>query len=103
MNKTLAYGIVPLSEVECRFLCIFLKFAFVFAVPAVCVRACLDAFACVFLCPVAPLAWCVSGVIPCPRATDQRGSADSFPAGVGLIKEPQTNPGSVIKTHIHSD
>lgn len=31
-NKTPAYGIVPLSEVERAFVCIFLTFAFVFRV-----------------------------------------------------------------------
>lgn len=36
-NKTLAYATVPLSEVECVFMCIFPKFAFLFGVPAACV------------------------------------------------------------------
>lgn len=54
-------------------------------------------------CPVAPLAWRVSSVIPCPWATDQSSRADSPPAGAGLIKEPPTDPGSVIKTCIRLD
>lgn len=64
----------------------------------ICICVCLDMFVCVF-CPVAALARCVSSVIPCPWATDQSSHADSLPAGVGLIKELQTDPGSVIKTH----
>lgn len=60
----------------------------------VCVQTCL----CVF-CPVALLARCVSSVIPCPWATDQSNHTDSLPAGVGLIKGLQTDPGSVFKTH----
>lgn len=74
----------------------------------VCVCVCVCVWTCVFVrvcafCPVAPLAQCVSSVILCPWATDQSSHADSLPAGVGLIKELQTDPGSVIKTHIHSD
>lgn len=74
-------------------------------VPCACFWTCVFVSLCVFFsfCPVAPLAWRVSSVIPCPWATDQSSRADSPPAGAGLIKEPPTDPGSVIKTCIHLD
>lgn len=98
-NKMLAYWIVPLSEVErVRFICIFPTFAFLFGHVCACMR---HAGVCFWL--AAPLARCVSSVIPCPWATDQSSRADSLPAGAGLIKEAQTDPGFVIKTRIHSD
>lgn len=89
-NKTLAYATVPLSEVECAFICIFLKFAFIFGLRCCMCLDMTNLCVCVFY-PMAPLAECVSSVIPCPWATDQSSGADSLPAGEGLIKEPQTD------------
>lgn len=101
VSKKLSYGILPLSEVECDFIYFLNLHLCLVCMLHMFRHVC--AFFFFFFCPEAPLAWCVSSVIPCPWATDQSSRADSLPAGVGLIKEPQTDPGSAIKTHIHSD
>lgn len=92
-------GLCPCQRLSvCVLYVYFPTFAFLFGHVCACMR---HAGVCFWL--AAPLARCVSSVIPCPWATDQSSRADSLPAGAGLIKEAQTDPGFVIKTRIHSD
>lgn len=82
-------GLCPCQRLSvCVLYVYFPTFAFLFGHVCACMR---HAGVCFWL--AAPLARCVSSVIPCPWATDQSSRADSLPAGAGLIKEAQTDPG----------